>query len=180
MIFKLLIRLANDLDQRGMIKEADLIDSIIKSAISNPADWLRKQYNRLNALYSKKHPAYEKEAAKTLDEMLKRKQSGPEDERIFIWFCQSFPNTCNNCKSRHGRMRTLKQWRAEGLPPSVCQNMDCQCRLIQLLSGGATDQMDDDADVAAGIIGLRQDTSGLSTSQGFILEPFFSDYGKLE
>jgi hypothetical protein len=179
----LLARLADGLDRRGMLREADEVDRIIRLAIAWPGvrGWLRKQYDRLRRLFSKKRtdPAaakeYDSTAANRLDDMLRRKQGGPPEERVFLWFCQRFPNSCPTCSGRHGRLRTLRQWRAEGLPgPLVCERDDCACHLVPLLPGGAA-QMDEDGDVAANMIGLQEDNRGYNMNQGFSLEPFFSD-----
>lgn len=184
-----LVRLADELDRRGMFREADQIDHLIRCAVTWPrmGDWLRKQYERLRHLFSKKKSKpgmareYDAAAGTRLDDMLRRKQSGPPDERIFLWFCNRFPNSCPSCVGRHGRVRTLRQWRAEGVPgPAVCEKGDgCRCRLVQMGPGGAM-QMDEDGDFAAGLIGLREDGSGPNMNQGFALEPFYSDYGKLQ
>jgi len=178
-----LVRLADDLDGRGMFREADQVDHIIKHAIewSRMGGWLRKQYERLRRLFSRKKskPSMAKEydtaAGTRLDDMLRKKQSGPPDERIFLWFCNRFPNSCLSCADRHGRVRTLRQWRAEGLPgPAVCEKGDgCRCRLVQMGPGGAI-QTDEDGNFMAATVGLREDNSGSSMNQGFSLEPFFS------
>jgi len=186
-----LVRLADEFDKRGMLREANQVDRIITLAVEWPrvTGWLRKQYERLRQLFSKKKTdpgaakEYDVASADRLDDMLRRKQSGPPDERVFLWFCQRFPNSCHSCNGRHGRMRTLRQWRAEGLPgTAVCEKTECACYLVPLTPGGAPPpvQMDEDGDIAAGIIGLREDGSGANMNQGFVLEPFFSDYGKLE
>lgn len=179
----LLVRLADELDRRGMLREADEVDRIVRLAVGWPdvRDWLRRQYERLRRLFSRKRtdPAAAKEydaaAANRLDDMLRRKQAGPPDERVFLWFCQQFPNSCQTCRGRHGRMRTLRQWREDGLPgPLVCERDSCACRLVPLMPGGVA-QMDEDGDVAANMVGLQEDSSGHSMNQGFALEPFFSD-----
>lgn len=184
-----LVRLADELDRRGMLREADEVDRIIRTAIEWPriGPWLRRQYERLRQLFSRKQTnpgaakAYDAAAANRLDDMLRRKQSGPPDERVYLWFCHRYPNSCEPCSGRHGRMRTLRQWRAEGVPgPGVCQQTRCECRLIPLMPGGALPpggaaQMDEDGDIAANITGLRENNSGYSMNQGFALEPFFSD-----
>jgi len=174
-----LVRLADDLDRRGMLCEADEVDRIIR--LAGIRDWLRKQYERLRGLFSKKKSdpgaakEYDAAAANRLDDMLRRKQSGPPEERVFLWFCERFPNSCETCRGRHGRMRTLRQWRAEGLPgPMVCEKDNCACHLVPLAPGGVA-QMDEDGDIMANITGLREDNSGYSMNQGFALEPFFSD-----
>lgn len=185
---RLLVRLADEFDRRGMPLEANQVDRIIRIAVaqSRMAEWLRRQYGRLRRLFAKKkaNPGtsgeYDAAAAHRLDDMLRRKQSGPPDERIFLWFCQRFPNSCQACGDRHGRMRTLRQWRAEGTPgPAVCAKGECACRLVPLAPGGALPsnppQMDEDGDFAAGAVGLREDGSGHNMNQGFALEPFFSN-----
>lgn len=179
--------LADELDRRNMKNEADQVDKIIRVAVDLPriSDWLRKQYNKLRILFSKKpNKEYGTAAADRLDDMLRRKQSGPPDDRIFLWFCQRFPNSCENCNKRHGRMRTLRQWRVEGLPGSNCTKNNCACLLVPLLPSGTLSpnivQTTDDADIAANTIGLREDNSTLNLQQGFVLEPFFSDYGSLD
>lgn len=189
-----LVRLADEFDRRGMPREADQVDRIIRLAIAWPriGDWLHRQYEKLRRLFSKKKAdpgaakEYDAASADRLDDMLRRKQSGPPDERIFLWFCHRFPNSCHPCGDRHGRMRTLRQWRAEGPPgPNVCEKDECECYLVPLAPGGALPpggpvQMDEDGNIAAGIIGLQEDGSGHNMNQGFVLEPFFSDYGKLD
>lgn len=187
-----LVRLADELDRRGMLREADEVDRIVRLAVDWPriGAWLKRQYERLRRLFSKKQKnpgaaqEYDAAAANRLDDMLRRKQSGPPDERVFLWFCNRFPNSCQSCRNRHGRMRTMRQWRLEGLPgPSVCEKNNCACYLVPLAPGGAAAgpvQMNEDADLAAGIVGLREDGSGRDMHQGFTLEPFFSDYGKLD
>lgn len=188
MNLNILIQLADEFDKRGMIKEANEVDSIIKSAVdfSRLSGWLRKQYDRLRQLFQKKkkNPIATKEydvaSTNRLDDMLRRKQSGPAEERVYLWFCQRFPNSCQSCNSRHGRMRTLKQWRTQGVPgPMVCENDTCTCRLVLLSPGGAL-QTNEDGDFAAGSIGIREDNIGLGMNQGFTLEPFFSNYGNLD
>jgi hypothetical protein len=182
-----LVRLADELDRRGMLREANQVDLLIRTAVEWPrlSSWLRKQYERLRGLFAKKKKVpgaaqeYEAAAADRLDDMLRRKQSGPPEERVFLWFCQRFPNSCSACNDRHGRMRTMRQWRAEGLPgPGVCEHQNCACHLVQLGPGGAV-QMDEDGDFAANMVGLREDGSGHNMNQGFTLEPFFSNYGEL-
>lgn len=187
-----LAHLADEFDRRGMLREADEIDRIIRLAVEWPriGAWLHKQYERLRQLFSrkKKDPSaaqeYDAAAANRLDDMLRRKQSGPPDERVFLWFCNRFPHSCNTCRKRHGRMRTMRQWRGEGLPgPSVCEKDNCACYLVALAPGGMLTgpvQMNEDADLAAGIIGLREDNSGRDMHQGFVLEPFFSNYGHVD
>lgn len=179
----LLVHLADELDRRGMLWEADEVDHIVRLAVGGPdvRDWLRRQYERLRRLFSRKKTdpgaakTYDAAAANRLDDMLRRKQSGPPDERVFLWFCQQFPNSCPACRGRHGRMRTMRQWRGEGLPgPMVCEKDDCACHLVPLLPGGVA-QMDEDGDIMANITGLQEDSSGHSMNQGFALEPFFSD-----
>lgn len=178
-----LVRLADEFDRRGMSLEADQVDHIIRLAIAWPriGDWLHRQYEKLRRLFSKKKTdpgaakEYDAASADRLDDMLRRKQSGPPDERIYLWFCNRFPNSCHPCRSRHGRMRTLRQWRVEGLPgPQVCKNNKCACYLVPMAPGGSI-QMDEDGDIAAGIIGLQEDSSGHNMNQGVALEPFFSD-----
>jgi hypothetical protein len=182
-----LVRLADEFDRRGMPREADEVDRIVRLAVERPrlADWLRRQYERLRRLFSRRrgNPAaaqeYDVAAANRLDDMLRRKQSGSPDERVFLWFCNQFPNSCPACHRRHGRMRTLRQWRGEGVPgPLVCERGDCACRLVPLLplgTPGGIAQMDEDGDIAANIVGLRENGSGHNMNQGFALEPFFSD-----
>jgi hypothetical protein len=183
MVLAPLVRLADELDRRGMLCEADEIDRIIRTAIAWPqmGAWLRRQYDRLRHLFSRKKDKpgmakeYDAAAGRRLDDMLRDKQSGPPDERVHLWFCNQFPNSCQACRDRHGRVRTLRQWRAEGMPgPAVCENLSCACRLVQMGPGGSV-QMDEDGDFAAGAIGLQEDSSGHSMNQGFALEPFFSD-----
>lgn len=189
-----LVRLADEFDRRGMLREADKVDRIIKLAIEWPriTGWLRKQYDRLRRLFSKKKTdpgaaqEYDAAAGNRLDDMLRQKQSGPPDERIFLWFCQQFPHSCHTCRGMHGRVRTLRQWRAEGMPgPMVCEKDECACHLVPMAPGGTIApggpiQMDEDGDFAANAIGLREDNSSYSMNQGFVLEPFFSNYGDLE
>jgi hypothetical protein len=184
-----LTSLADKLDKQGLLHEANEVDGLIKLAVAWPriTEWLHKQYEHLRQLFSKKknNPGvaqeYDTAAANKLDDMLRRKQSGPPNERIFLWFCNQFPNSCQTCHSRHGRMRTLIQWKTEGMPgPAVCEKDNCACYLVPMAPGGALApggpvQMDEDGNVAAGIIGLREDNSGQNMNQGFMLEPFFSD-----
>ncbi len=183
-----LVRLADELDRCGMMREADEVDRILKEAVdwTRAREWLGRQYQRLRRLFTRKRKdpgaaqEYDAAAANRLDDMLRRKQSGPSEERVFLWFCNQFPNSCATCRGRHGRMRTLRQWRAEGMPgPSVCERDRCGCRLMPLVPGGAV-QMDEDGDIAAGAIGVREDGIGPNMNQGFVLEPFFSDYGNLD
>jgi len=182
-----LMRLADEFDKRGLLREADFVDCLIRHAAewSKLSSWLRKKYEHLKQLFSKKKNdsgaanKYDNAAGDRLDDMIRRKQSGPVDERLFLWFCNRFPNSCQECGDRQGRMRTLRQWREEGLPGSgVCTNGNCACRLLPLTPGGVL-QMNEDGDFMAGAVGLQEDGLLSNMNQGFVLEPFFSNYGTL-
>jgi hypothetical protein len=173
--------LADLFDKYGMFEQANDIDQILKLAIDNTKliSWIQKQYQRLKQLYSKKKTKeYSEAAGNRLDDMLRQKQNGSMEDKIYLWYCHNYDNSCMECKKRHSRMRTMKQWRQEGLPGThVCNNMSCTCRLIQLLPN-AHMQMDSDG-ISTSIIGLREDNSTEDMHQGITLDSFFSNYGNL-
>lgn len=186
-----LVRLADELDRRGFVEEADRIDAILREAAlwDRISNFMKKKYQKLRQLFQKKRtlPAeseeakpQEEEADKRLNDMLQRKQTGPAEERLYVWFCHQYPNACEPCTSRHGRMRTMTQWRVEGLPGSaVCTKSMCECQLVAMGPQGVA-QPAHDQDIAANSIGTREDGTLENMNQGITLAPFFSDYGNLQ
>jgi len=185
-----LVRLANELDAAGMPEEADRVDAILRHA----ALWdrigraLRRKYDRLRTLFEKSRSKtddekreYSAPAGKRLDDMLRKRLAGPAEKRLYVWFCNRYASSCGPCRARHGRMRTLEQWRANGMPgPGVCEKAKCSCSLIGIGPGGTVQQTASDQDIAANSIGLRDDGKLENMNQGFSLEPFFSNYGDIQ
>ena len=190
-----LIILADALDRRGLFAEANQVDGILHVALdwSGMGQWLRRKYDKMRALFQRRQQdstaekEYGEAAKESLDDILRRKQAGPPDERIFLWYCNRFRESCPNCIRRHGRMRTLRQWRSEGLPSSsVCQRGQCACRLVALGPGGVLTpggivQMTEDKDEFLGLSGLQENslTSNMGGQGGFALEPFYSNFGQM-
>jgi len=186
-----LAQLADELDRRGFLEEADRIDAIIREAAiwDRSSDFMQRKYQKLRELFRRKKllPSeseqarpQEIEADKRLNDMLRRKQEGPAEERLYVWFCHRYPSACLPCSDRHGRMRTMTQWRREGVPgPAVCTKSICECQLIAMGPHGLI-QPAYDQDIAANSIGTREDGTLENMNQGFSLEPFFSDYGNLQ
>ena len=186
-----LSQLADELDRRGFLEEADGIDAIIREAAvwDRISDFMRQKYQKLRQLFQKKKsvPAdgnaakpQEEESDKRLNNMLQKKQTGPAEEKLYVWFCHQYPNACVPCTSRHGRMRTMTQWRTEGMPgSSICTKGSCECQLVVMGPQGIA-QPAHDQDIAANSIGTREDGTLENMNQGFTLEPFFSDYGNLQ
>ena len=53
------------------------------------------------------------------------------DKAMLTWISVADANTCQSCEPRHGKTKTLKQWKQLGLPGSgalVC-NKECRCSL---------------------------------------------------
>lgn len=187
----ILAQLADELDRRRFLEEADRIDAIIREAAvwDRISNFMRRKYQKLRQLFQKKRSLptesedakpQEEEADKRLNDMLQQKQTGPAEERLYVWFCHRYPNACTPCKSRHGRMRTLTQWRSEGVPGSaICAKSMCECQLVIMGPQGIA-QPANDEDIAANSIGAREDGTLENMNQGFTLEPFFSDYGNLQ
>ena len=185
--------LAESLDALGLPEAADEVSGLMLRTAMDPfmAQWLRHKYERLNALYDKRKSGtsedekeYTEAAKEGLDDVLQKKEEGPPDERLYVWFCLKSTGTCGTCRARHGRIRSMNKWRAEGLPgPGVCEKTRCGCTLLPLRPGGAMPAgvagLADDGDMAAGLIGLRQDNSAENMQQGFALMPFWSGQGSL-
>lgn len=189
--------LAESLDALGLPEAADEISGLMLRTAMDPflAQWLRHKHERLNALYNKRKSGTSKdekeytEAAKEeLDDVLRKKEEGPPEERLYVWFCLKMPGSCSMCRARHGRIRSMNRWRSEGLPgPGVCEKSRCGCTLLPLRPGGAmpsgvaglADDGEATGDAVAGLIGLRQDNSAENMQQGFALMPFWSGQGSL-
>lgn len=181
----LLAKLADGLDSRGEHAAADEVDGLLREAAvwDRLGRFLKRRYDGLLNLFRRRKrdggEAYGEEAGKALGDMLRRKETGPPAERLFVWFCHRYPTACEPCTSRHGRIRTMRQWQAEGVPgAAVCLRGNCECTLVPMRAGGFA--ASDGADIAAHSIGLREDGTLENMNQGFSLEPFFSDYGNLQ
>lgn len=186
-------RLASRLVDAGEYKTADEVRGLMCRAVATSPyveRWLKRKYDRLQTLHERRRSSMKKQdeeeyadaATEHLDDMLRRRETGPPDERLYAWFCLQTADSCGPCRARHGKIRTLRQWRTEGMPgPQVCAKPDCGCALFPLRPGGTAPagvrRLNDDGDAAAGMIGLRQDNSAENMQQGFALMPFWSNYG---
>lgn len=49
----------------------------------------------------------------------------------FVWISVLDDGTCASCEKRHGRVRTMAQWEAEGMPgnPGLVCSQGCRCSL---------------------------------------------------
>jgi len=185
--------LADCLDAMGLEKEAGEVSGLMLRTAMDPflAQWLRHKYERLVPLWEKRkggskedEEEYTGAAKEQLDSTLRRIEEGPPEDRLYFWFNMPPAESCGPCRARHGRIRSLRQWRAEGLPgPAVCEKPRCGCSLLPLRPGGAVPagvgRLADDGDAAARLIGLRQDNSAENMQQGFALMPFWSGQGTL-
>lgn len=188
-------RLAMRLAGMGEYKTADEVRGLVCCAVATSpyvARWLKRKYDRLQDLHDRRRTSmdegkeedYAEAASEQLDDILRRRETGSPDDRLYAWFCLRTPDSCGPCRARHGRIRTLRQWRTEGLPgPQVCTKPECGCALFPLRPGGAppagVQHLNDDGDAAAGMIGLREDNSAENMQQGFALMPFWSGQGSL-
>jgi hypothetical protein len=177
--FELLQRLADKMDRLGLTSEASMVDNILKTVIALPKidKWKEKRLDHLSELLKKKRKDpnaledYRKKAKEILDEELKKRQSGPPEERLYMWVCNRFHSSCSICSKRSGRVRSLKQWGIEGLPGShICQRKSCNCRIVLL---PLVESNSNDSDMAVRLIGLREDNTAQNMQQGFSLEPFW-------
>jgi hypothetical protein len=185
--------LAESLGSMGDMEAAREVSGLLLRTAMDPflAQWLRHKYERLVPLWEKRKKGSEKDeeayagaAKEQLDAALRKLEAGPPEDRLYFWFNMPAAESCPPCRARHGRIRSLRQWRAEGLPgPAVCQKARCGCSLLPLRPGGAVPagigRLNDDGDAAARLIGLRQDNSAENMQQGFALMPFWSGQGSL-
>lgn len=56
---------------------------------------------------------------------------------MFAWITSGGDNVCPSCEPRHGKVKTMAQWRALGLPGShalLC-GAECNCQLVPVING---------------------------------------------
>ena len=192
-----LFKLSMDLRKSGFYKEASDVDTILKEAFewSDVGSWFKKQYNKLKEKFNRKRETqgtpegpeaaeeYKETAKDALEEVLQEKESGPPEQRLYYWYTHAFESGCQVCASRHGRLRTLAQWRSLGFPgrnnTSCLLSPRCNCFLIRVQPGGTPGAaMNDDGKFnVADLIGLQSDNSARNMQQGamFTAEQYFNN-----
>jgi len=101
----------DDLLDKGQIPDAATWESIDKQVEREVAQYLRQQVKAAIRNYR-----------------LHRAETAAEH---FIWITVGDTNVCPSCEPRHGKSKTIPQWRALGLPGDavlVC-GRECRCSL---------------------------------------------------
>lgn len=192
-----LLKLSMDLKKSGFNKEAAEVNIILKEAFSfgDVSGWFRDKYNKLKEKFNRKKQTektpkageaakeYKEEVKNTFEDILQKKESGPPEQRLYLWYTHPFESGCPICSSRNGQMRTLVQWRALGFPgranAACIKKPNCNCFLIRLQPGGMPNiATNDDGEFnIADLIGLQPDNSVRNMQQGamFTAEQHFNN-----
>lgn len=132
---------------------ADLVRTLARfgirpdiEAISENAD---RAYTRLSkavnegvapdeAMWQSLAEQHEREMTQALRQLTKQAIRDYRVEQLagvssnFMWLTVGGDKVCPSCEKRHGKIKTMKQWQAIGLPGSgalICQD-ECRCHLI--------------------------------------------------
>ena len=102
----------------GVIPDAKAWEAIDKAIKTNVSQYLRQQTKAAIGNY-------------------KVSKFSPADK--LTWISKGDAGVCTSCESRHGKTKTLAQWRALGMPRSAALRCKKECR-CDLHSNGATNK----------------------------------------
>lgn len=120
----------------------------IKPDIEQIAQNAERAYSRLakavnqgvepdEAMWKSLEEQHEREMTQALRQLTKQAIRDYRVEQLsdadkLMWLTVGGSNVCPSCEKRHGKIKTLKQWIALGMPGSgalICQD-ECRCHLI--------------------------------------------------
>lgn len=130
--------LVRTLSRFGIKPDIEQISNNAERAYGRLAKAINEGVEPDEAMWQSLAEQHEREMAQSLRQMTKQairdyrvsQLAGTSDK--FMWLTVGGSNVCPSCEKRHGKVKTLKQWAAVGMPGSgalICQD-ECRCHLI--------------------------------------------------
>lgn len=130
-------QLVKTLNRFGINPDLDGIASRGKRAFASIERMLDEGIMPDEAMWERLASQHVREMTQNLRKMVKSSIRNYRQDKLgkkgkFIWITSGGANVCPSCEPRHGKIKTMAQWQALGLPGSqalVC-NDECQCQLL--------------------------------------------------